>query len=72
MPVESKGDTNPLLEAAQEIGQQVAEVRVSGDSKVSVQVQGKATVQQSAPEPNIGSYEAFMSSFGNPKRWAGR
>lgn len=30
------------------------------------------TAHSDAAEPRTGSYEQFMSTFGNPKRWAGR
>lgn len=58
MPVD--GD-NPLLDEAQRIGE----------------LPDESTDEQTRPEPvrsepNVGSYEGFMSSFGSPQRWAGR
>lgn len=58
VPVEKAGDVNPLLEAAQNIGEKNDE---------------KKTVAAKEPGENgIGSYERFMSTFGTPQRWAGR
>ena len=58
VPVEREGAANPLLEQAQQIG--VLEPSTQ-DSPADNPV-----------EPSVGSYEAFMASFGSPGRWAGR
>ncbi len=54
VPIEKPGDTNPLLEQAQQIG-------VTGEQQQT---------QQSGAGTKNGSFEAFMGSFGNPKRWS--
>lgn len=61
VPVEKAGDVNPLLEQAQQVG-------VDEASDQDVTARGRDTVN----DPPVGSYERFMSSFGNPARWAGR
>ncbi len=50
----AEGGSNPLVEAAEQIGQ-----RPSGDAAPA------------AKDNKVGSYEAFMHSFGSPRRWAG-
>lgn len=52
---------NPLLESAQHIGDPPDES--TDDTK---------TAGTERPEPNPGTFEAFMSSFGSPRKWAGR
>lgn len=56
MPVEKKGDPNLLLQQAQQIGEQNL-----GDNRTA----------PSTSEPEDGSFERFMASFGSPQRWAG-
>lgn len=58
--MEKAGDVNPLLEAANKVG-----LEASDEEK---QAEQSATTG----EPNVGSYERFMSTFGSPARWAGR
>ncbi len=58
VPVEKEGDVNPLLEQAQTIGLDPSDEK-------------KETTPAKA-EPKVGSFERFMSTFGNPGRWAGR
>jgi hypothetical protein len=61
VPVEKAGDVNPLLEAAQQIGDPVGENSQTNKKDAD------------APADNgDGSFERFMSTFGNPTRWAGR
>lgn len=62
VPVEKAGDVNPLLEAAQQIGQEPR-----SDEEIEA-----SRHEQRVNEPKVGSYESFMSTFGNPQRWAGR
>lgn len=64
MPVEEKGASNPLLDEALNIGEQ---------SAVDTQPQN-TNGDRPAPvlDPNPGTFEAFMGSFGTPQRWAGR
>lgn len=57
MPVE--GNENPLVDAAQRIGMDPDEVAAEQNAAATA-------------EPKVGSFEAFMSSFGSPGRWAGR
>lgn len=61
VPVEKAGDVNPLLEAAQQIGMDAR----SDEER-------EAARKEIVNEPKVGSYESFMSTFGNPQRWAGR
>lgn len=56
MPVERAGDSSPLLEAAQAIGEPVKD----------------SSSEPTSNEPAEGSFERFLNSFGNPARWAGR
>lgn len=56
VPVEKAGDVNELLENAKKIGEPDDE---------------RESQQQGPKEPEIGSFERFMSVFGNPARWAG-
>jgi hypothetical protein len=58
VPVEKAGDMNPLLELAQAIGEPPQPDEPDAKPKTT--------------EPTAGSYERFMSTFGNPRRWAGR
>lgn len=61
MPVDTEGATSPLMEQAELIGElQSPEDRAT------------ETKPAAPAEPNIGSYEAFLSTLGNPRRWAGR
>lgn len=39
---------------------------------VKTSVKEETPTAQKRPEPNEGSYERFMTSFGSPQRWAGR
>ena len=58
VPVENAGDESPLLDAARVIG-------LEGTQKTEE--------HESTPnEPQPGSFERFMTSFGSPARWAGR
>jgi len=56
VPVENAGDTNQLLREAMRIGQESDE----------------EDADPAHPEPAVGSFERFMSTFANPNRWAGR
>lgn len=58
VPVENPTDTNELVEQAKRIG--IPDNQPAHDP------------QQQAAEPKPGTYETFMSTFGNPMRWAGR
>ncbi len=60
VPVEKAGDVNPLLEAASKVG-----MDDSSDEE-------KQADKSPSNEPAVGSYERFLSTFGNPARWAGR
>lgn len=60
VPVESAGDVNPLLELAQQIGDETPD---SDEEKPQPTPPG---------ENNVGSFERFMATFGSPARWAGR
>lgn len=60
VPVENAGQANPLLERALAIGQP-EESTQSAEHSAAVPA-----------EPAQGSFERFMATFGNPKRWAGR
>ncbi len=59
MPLENPSN-NPLMDSALAIGQPADTDRAP------------AAKPAKATEPQEGSYERFMSSFGNPSRWAGR
>lgn len=80
VPVEREGDGNPLLDQAIRIGMSKAE-REAADNKSGTaaegaaqrtdqtrQADGRITAQV---DPKVGSFEAFMSTFGAPRRWAG-
>ncbi len=54
VPVEKEGDASPLLDEAQRIG--------LTDSQAQTQ-------KNTTREPGTGSFERFMGSFGNPRRW---
>jgi hypothetical protein len=58
VPVENAGDVNPLMESAKLIG--------------STQDDEAEEKKTSPAEPDVGSFERFMMSFGSPHRWAGR
>ncbi len=62
MPVEKAGDVNPLLEAARNLGDDNDD---SDENTTESDRRGEA-------DNGIGSYERFMTTFGNPSRWAGR
>lgn len=55
VPVEKEGDTSPLLEAAQAVG----EVGQAPDREPD-----KSTQDRGRPEPAVGSFESFMATFG--------
>jgi hypothetical protein len=57
VPVENAGDTNELLEQAKQIGQPAEDT----DEQ-----------HPTAAENPPGSFERFMGSMANPRRWAGR
>lgn len=59
MPVETEGEASPLVAEAMAIG-------LAADESTTTSV-----TEPAAAGPNVGSYEAFMSSFGSPQRWAG-
>lgn len=59
--MEKAGDVNPLLEAANKIGDE----NQQSDEQTAQQ-------QPGVVDPQPGTYERFMSSFGSPQRWAGR
>jgi hypothetical protein len=56
---------NALLDEAYQIGQPVEPTE---DATTTPGAPGPAAVA----EPNPGSFERFMTSFGAPSRWAGR
>jgi len=60
VPVE--GSTNPLMESAAAIGEPAADHGGEG---------GSSPQPTPSNEPAVGSFERFMGTFGNPKRWAG-
>lgn len=62
VPVEKAGDVNELLEAAKQIGEEPQ------NSEERELAQHDARVN----DPAVGSFERFMSTFGNPRKWAGR
>jgi hypothetical protein len=62
VPVESKNDTNQLLEMAQRIG-------LSEEQHAALTATAPETKTPTSKEPTAGSFEAFMGSFGNPNRW---
>lgn len=66
VPVETKGDVSPLMEFASSIGEMPEDTK-NDEQPISTDKQQTAVV-----DPNPGTYEAFMSSFGSPARWAGR
>lgn len=53
---------NELLEHAKQIGE---------EDKTPEELE-QARHEARVNEPKVGSYEAFMATFGNPHRWAGR
>jgi hypothetical protein len=61
VPVETEGAKNPLLESALQIGEET-----TSDDESDAPVK-----KPSVSEPQEGSYERFMMTFGNPGRWAG-
>ncbi len=75
MPVETQGDTNPLLEEAQRIGDlpDHDSDQPTPPSQTRIETDEKGRERQVAdPDPNPGTFEMFMGSFGTPARWAGR
>jgi hypothetical protein len=60
VPVEKEGAKNALLDSAIKIG-------LEDEFDEEEQQQKK-----SPAEPEPGSYERFMMTFGSPARWAGR
>lgn len=70
VPVEKQGDVNPLLEAAQQLGDD----SITGDHETQTPATDAAFDPENPPMPDNGvaSVERFMSSFGAPARWAGR
>lgn len=69
VPVEKAGDVNPLMEAAKEIGTDSAGVTAQSTVAAGVPFDPE---NPPIPDNNIGSFERFLGSFGNPQRWAGR
>lgn len=68
VPVESEGAVNSLLEAAKSIGEPV-------EDQPSLPTKSTGPFDpENPPEVDNGnaSFERFMTSFGAPKRWAGR
>lgn len=63
--VGGEGEGNPLLEQAMQIGEAPTD-----ETQRSPDIEARA--REAVVNPKVGSYEAFMSSFGAPKRWAGR
>lgn len=57
--VEKEGDKNPLLESALKIGEDETD---SDDNDAPA---------KPLNDPDVGSYERFMSTFGSSARWAG-
>ncbi len=66
VPVEKAGDSSPLLEQAMQVGD-FADTTTGTDTAVLDRPE-----KPKVAEARVGSYEAFMSSFGTPARWAGR
>lgn len=58
VPVEKAGAVNPLLDYARKIGEPPSD-------------EEKEAAKNPVNEPQPGSYERFMHTFGNPQRWAG-
>lgn len=49
--------------------------QVGGSAYLPIEDPEEARQEQhntSVNEPKVGSFEAFMASFGSPQRWAGR
>jgi hypothetical protein len=68
VPIEKEGAVNPLLEAAKTIGD-------SSDDKPAAPTKDNGPFDPEAPpevDNGTASFERFMTSFGSPKRWAGR
>ncbi len=59
---------NPLLETAKLIG---VPDEADQDRDTTDRPQDYKTTPAAEYDPPVGSYERFMNSFGNPKRWAG-
>ncbi len=83
VPVETEGEISPLLEQAQRIGDPPDEAtgqQTGGSPARSGQAAGLSTETDeegrvrhvAAVDPNPGTFERFMGSFGTPQRWAGR
>ncbi len=78
VPVETQGEVSPLLEAAQRIGdppEDTAErpTGAAGNGQVRIETDDEGRTREIAdPDPNPGTFERFMGSFGTPQKWAGR
>lgn len=70
VPVETHGETSPLVEEAQRIG--VAPDESTADSPAGRQPDWQPGDPAQVRELNPGTFEAFMGSFGSPRKWAGR
>jgi len=75
VPVEEKGADNPLLDEAMKIGEADTATTESAGPRAGVKTETDeyGRVREVADvDPNNATFESFMGSFGNPKRWAGR
>ncbi len=72
VPVEQAGQSSPLLDAAASIGDAFRTSTSTSTGTGTGRQDQLAETPPARPEPQPGSYERFMSTFGNPTRWAGR
>lgn len=75
MPVEKAGDISPLLESARLIGvaddQPEEQRRTPGGYTPKPDSDRPAGYEELQIDPNSGTFERFLGSFGAPHRWAG-
>ncbi len=75
VPVEEKGADNPLLDEALRIGEKANSGDQSPRTAVGVRTEfdEQGRVREVADiDPKNATFESFMGSFGDPRRWAGR
>lgn len=75
MPVEEKGAENPLLEEAMKIGEADSVTTESVGTRRGVKVETDEygrTREVADIDPRAATFETFMGSFGDDRRWAGR
>lgn len=65
VPVETEGEVSQLLESALKVG-----LPVKKDEEKQVEAWTPDQPSE-AREPKQASFERFMGSFGNPRKWAG-